>query len=199
MSINGIGFIGKMRSGKDEAANYIKSKYGGNILKFADPLYEIEAAIFKIVGIPIPEDKTKRRRLLQFIGTEWGRETIDPDLWIKLMDNKIMANRLLTDNFMMVTDVRFPNEVEVLRQHGFAIIQIQRPDDFRIAAGATLGNHASEVSLDAYTDFDIKILNNVDGLDAYHRTVDDVYNAIINDTYNKGVTYVTSHVTSGYI
>lgn len=198
MLIDGIGFIGKMRSGKDEAATYLQTKYGGQILKFADPLYEMETAIFRIAGIPVPDDKTKRRRLLQFLGTEWGRETIDSDLWIKLMDNKIMANRLLSGNFIMVTDVRFPNEVEILRQHNFAIISITRPDEFRIAAGATLGNHPSEIALDAYSDFDIKIMNNVNDLDAYHRTVDDVYCAILNDTYKKGITYVTSHVSTNY-
>jgi hypothetical protein len=191
--INGIGFIGKMRSGKDEAATYIKNVYGGRILKFADPLYEIEAAIFNIVGVPIPEDKAKRRRLLQFIGTEWGRQTIDDNIWANIMDNKLSNLDLLSYPVLnLVTDVRFPNEIEVLRKHNFKIIRIHRPESFRIMAGATNIDHPSETSLDNYNDCDAEIFNNVNSLESYHKTVNEVFTSIQNETLVKGMRYVTS-------
>lgn len=198
--IHGIGIIGKMRAGKDEAANFIVGKYGGCILKLADPLYEMEAAIFKIAGIPIPENKSERRQLLQFLGTAWGRETIDPDLWTKIMDNRITELKKLSCPIqVLVTDIRFPNEIDLLRKHNFNIIRITRPEMFRIAAGATNINHISETSLDDYIDFDVEILNNINNIDAYHCTVDDVYTDIQNKIFKKGIRYMTSTTSNSYL
>lgn len=190
--MQGYGLIGKMRSGKDEAASFLINKYGGKNLKFADPLYEMEAEIFRIAQVAIPEDKTKRRRLLQFLGTEWGRETIDPNLWAKVMDSRLIAQKYNSDaNRIFITDCRFPDEVEVLRKHDFKIIKIQRPNESRIAAGATNTDHPSETSLDNYTDFDVEVLNNVNNLDSYHSVIDQVYTDIVNGTLKKGMRYVS--------
>lgn len=142
-----IAFIGKMRSGKDTAAEYLLKYYCPDALfrKFADPIYEIEATIYNYLDYPIPEDKTKRRKLLQFIGTDFGRE-LDPDIWIKQMDNSLRG----LNKSIFITDCRFPNEVELLEKHGFSFIHIMAPESIRIERGATNLTHESEISLDDY-------------------------------------------------
>ena len=165
-----IGFIGKMRSGKDTAAEYLCSKYSDSfIYKFADPLYDIERAIFSIAHVPIPEDKTKRRRLLQFLGTEWGRETIDPDIWINIMAHRLQSARDWENIF--VTDVRFPNEVAVLKENGFKIFKIIRPDSEREKFGATHQSHLSETALDTFDEVD-GIIENDGNLVNFYEKID---------------------------
>jgi hypothetical protein len=178
-----LAFIGKMRSGKDEAALHLLNYCRARLFKFADPLYAMEAAIFEIAGIDIPVDKTKRRLLLQFLGTQWGRETINPNIWVDVMD-RTLTKYQYEDIF--ITDCRFPNEIELLRKHNFKIIKIDRPLEDRIKAGATNLDHISETVLDNYTDFDLGIHNDINDLKTYHSTVVDVYNALRTEKYEKG-------------
>ena len=62
------------------AAEYLISKHGGKVLKFADPLYEMQAEIYKIAGLK-HNSNTKDRKLLQLLGTDWGRNTKFPNIW----------------------------------------------------------------------------------------------------------------------
>jgi len=177
-------FIGKMRAGKDTCAEYLQQKYGGQIMKFADPLYDIQKAIYEIAGLPHTEF-TKDRLLLQFIGTDWGRKTIDPDLWMKIMkkrlENMLKKDKIKQENYLFndfsassifVTDARFPNEVQMLKEMGFIVVYIERPLEDRIAAGAKNLDHASETALDNFNDYDFHLHN--------HGTIRDLYKDINN-------------------
>lgn len=159
-----IGFSGKQRAGKDTSAEYLVNKYLGFIMKFADPIYDIEESAYHLAGLGSPEKypKSMRRGFLQFIGTEWGRKVIDPNIWINVMDEKLSrADSKHVSANLFVTDVRFPNEAELLRKHGFKIIRVNRPLDARLQAGATNLDHESETVLDNY-DFDC-VINNDNG------------------------------------
>jgi Deoxynucleotide monophosphate kinase len=92
------------------------------------------------------------RRILQWWGTEY-RRTEDPDYWTKAWERKA-AGYDLDHVHILVDDVRFLNELNVIRQLGGRLVRIDRPG---FAAG---GNHASETSLDGITDWDEMILNN---------------------------------------
>lgn len=92
------------------------------------------------------------RRVLQWWGTEYRRAQ-DPDYWTKAWAKKV--NQLdLNHLHVLVDDVRFVNELEVIRQNGGRFIRIVRPG----FDGAN--NHSSENSLDDYQDWDIVIDNN---------------------------------------
>ena len=162
-----IAFGHKQRAGKDESANYLKSKYGGVIVKFADPIYEIEREVFRIAGLGDPEHlpKERRRFLLQTIGTEWGRNQMGQDIWINAMDRKL--DSLPPESNIFITDMRFPNEAELALEHGFTLVEIWRPEEARVAAGATNVNHASENALEDYDGFDHVIFNNARLSDLY--------------------------------
>ena len=55
------------------------------------------------------------RKLLQFIGTELFRTNIAPDIWVKSLWLRVKSN---PDKNYVVTDVRFPNELNYLRDNG---------------------------------------------------------------------------------
>ena len=140
-----IGLIGKMRAGKDTAAKLFMDRFGGKVLKFAGPLYEMQDAIYKIIGEepPMVNGEPKDRRLLQLLGTEWGRE-MRPTIWVDTLLKRAAECR----DHIYVTDVRFPNEAEALHNAGFKLIRIHRSDALRVGAGASSESHASETSID---------------------------------------------------
>jgi len=91
------------------------------------------------------------RRILQWWGTEYRRAQ-DPDYWTKAWAHKVSGYDLARTH-ILIDDVRFMNELAVIKGLGGKIVKIDRPG---FAAG---GNHASETSLDEYTDWDAVILN----------------------------------------
>lgn len=91
------------------------------------------------------------RRILQWWGTEYRRAQ-DPDYWTKAWERKASAydpQKL----HILVDDVRFINELKMLRNLGARIVKIERPG---YAVG---GDHASETSLDGYQEWCRVILN----------------------------------------
>jgi hypothetical protein len=84
-----------------------------------------------IPGAPTP------RRLLQTIGTDWGRDLIHPDLWIH-----IWLFRARCSAGVIADDVRFNSEANAIRQLGGSIWAVTRP-------GATdASGHPSEAGID---------------------------------------------------
>lgn len=180
-----IVFTGKMRSGKDTAAEYLVDKYGGKILKFADPLYQMQVAIYKIAGLTPQKD----RKLLQFLGTDWGRDK-DPDLWVKIMErtlsiyNNNEETQLKGEGLFLtppinlfITDARFSNELDCMRYQNFALVRIIRNEQDRVDAGATNLTHESETSLDEFSGFDYTIDNN-GTLEEFLEKIDEIYHNV---------------------
>lgn len=141
-----IGIIGLAGSGKNTAGDYLVSK-GFKQDSFAAPLKDVTSAIF---GWPrhLLEGDTKvsrdfreqidpywsvkfgydvtPRHILQFIGTEVMRNSLHPDIWIDSMEKRIISNGC----DMVITDVRFPNEVEFIKSLNFGkIIRITRGEE----------------------------------------------------------------------
>jgi hypothetical protein len=91
------------------------------------------------------------RRILQWWGTEYRRAQ-DPDYWTKAWGRKVEQFDL-AHLHVLVDDVRFMNELNVIKEHGGLIVKIERPG----FDGAN--NHASETSLDAYQAWDRVVVN----------------------------------------
>lgn len=64
------------------------------------------------------------RRILQELGS--AMRAVDPDIWIRpVLAKAIEANDAGVP--VVVTDVRYPNEVEALKRAGFRLLHINRP------------------------------------------------------------------------
>jgi hypothetical protein len=115
--------------------------------------------------------------VLQYWGTEVCRKAFHDDIWIASLENKL---RLSKDN-VVISDCRFPNEIDSIRRAGGKIIWVQRgelPDWYDTAIAANAGHnyavqdlkmrkiHASETAW-VGTDFDAILDNN--------RTIDELY------------------------
>lgn len=162
MAFRIIGLTGAAGSGKTTVAQYIVDKRGGVRRPFAGPLkvmlqtfLEDQGAgfstAFRMVSGDLKEQPTDYlggrtpRQAMQMLGTEWGRG-LSPTLWVDAWRNGIERASLQASAdgvpaLIVVDDVRFPNEVEAIRQLGGIIIRIDRP-----GAGleGAAGRHASE-------------------------------------------------------
>lgn len=91
------------------------------------------------------------RRILQWWGTEYRRAQ-DHDYWTNAWEKKLQQYDLTTTH-ILVDDVRFVNELNIIKKHGGTFIKIERPG----FDGAN--NHSSENSLDHYDSWDLIIEN----------------------------------------
>jgi len=171
------GFSGKMGSGK----NYVSEKMfipklnsinpkKTLVMAFADHFKIDACAKFNIDynRIFVKKDD-ESRRMLQLAGTEEGRMKFGEDIWIKTLYAwmKVYADRGI-ERFI-ICDVRFPNEVELVKKLNGKVIRINAPkrniDAVTRESGGnqdkfnSILNHSSEVALDNYDGFDYIILN----------------------------------------
>jgi hypothetical protein len=132
-----IGICGKKQSGKDTAAKALV-KRGYTRIAFAGPLKIMVAKLFQCLNfdtetigemlngslkeMPISElGGHTTRYLLQTLGTEWGRASIDKDIWINIAIATAQQYRKA-----VITDVRFPNEAEAIKEADGIVIRILR-------------------------------------------------------------------------
>lgn len=125
-------------------------------------------------------DYLSPRYALQKLGTEWGRDCY-PDIWIEYAMR--VAKRLLVKGApifydarfgirswrmsdpeeikgVVISDVRFLNEVEGLKRHGAKVVRVYRPARKALAGAGE--QHRSETEQDAIPDdlFDFILHNN---------------------------------------
>lgn len=156
-----IGFTGKMGSGKSTAIAMVEeiAKVPSINVKFAQPLYDIQEAAYSIIegAYTRPETFVKDRKLLQWIGTEWGRG-LSEDLWVNLWQSTVQnILEYVPQGVITCDDVRFDNEAEKIKSMGGIIIKIQRSEATPDAPNGIAG-HASEKGVsDSLVDF---VINN---------------------------------------
>lgn len=113
-----IGLTGHLQAGKD-SVGLILTRLGYQRLAFADAL--------KALGREIGWDGTKSekgRHLLQVLGVS-VREILGEDTWIRVIENQIEACD--PESRFTITDVRFPNEAEMICDRGGEIWLVRRP------------------------------------------------------------------------
>lgn len=109
------------------------------------------------------------RRILQALGTDAIR-TLDDGFWVRMAMHKAAELREPTRRWpsgelytpgrpVVVTDVRFPNEAEAIRQAGGVLVRVERP-------GFDGDGHATETALDGFPE-DYIVANDAD-LEALH-------------------------------
>lgn len=95
------------------------------------------------------------RELLQEVGTDAMRNVIHPNIWV----NGLFADYNASSKWI-ISDTRFPNEIESIKKHNGLTIRINRDSFLRTGKVFYTDNHESETALDDYQGFDYVINNN---------------------------------------
>lgn len=157
----------KPQCGKTTVAHYLQEVHGFRRVPFAGSLKAMMRPLLMDIGYDLVEieklengDKTQiipgtdrtLRHLYQTLGTEWGRNSVDPNVWVNVWQKKVALMERTFRN-IVVDDMRFPNELEAVLDMGGEAWMIER--DSAPAAPA----HASEGGLSDYL-FPVTIDNN---------------------------------------
>lgn len=149
-----------MQSGKSEIAKTLQLSRGFKLVKFADPFRSFIRDLL-VQGGASPEAAERMveegalkervipglgvsvRTMLQTAGSDWGRQRISPDLWVKLAEIKVKRT-LEAGVPVVIDDLRFPNEYEMVLRLGGHPVKVVR------SGTRPYQGHASEGLLEGY-------------------------------------------------
>ena len=136
-----VALTGAAGSGKSNVAKYLSegrhSHYGSNVpfvrTKFSGTLKKMLMQIPNVT-IDMIEGKLKEepqelfggktpREVMQTLGTEWGRDSVYSKIWLDSWERSVCD---LT--YVVVEDLRYLNEAELVKNRGGEIWRIKRPD-----------------------------------------------------------------------
>lgn len=192
-----IGLSGNLRSGKDATFLAIQELYpDAERVSFAEKIKDSAAQSLGIsrelmdvlknhenihIGIVgstvgmLPTDQASEiakwsitmREYLQLYGTEGHREIFGDNFWV---DQALPADTEHTDRLLVVTDMRFPNEIERVRELGGVCVKVER------YSNSNHSNHSSEQNLDNLIDI---VLDNTGDLDDLKNEVEDLMEKLL--------------------
>jgi hypothetical protein len=177
---NIIAFSGGMGVGKSTAIRVLTSVAPGHVrlVKFAGPLYDMQELIYARIASVYqrPETFVKDRKLLQWLGTDWGR-SLSESLWVDLWQTSAKDVLERPNHIVVCDDCRFDNEADAIHALGGIVINIKRPDAHSHAEGGVgIKAHASENGLSA-NKIDHQVSN--DGsLSDYTATLTELFNKL---------------------
>jgi hypothetical protein len=127
-----IGLTGLARCGKDTfckyARNYLENKgHESQRLAFADELKkDVDAFLIEKLGISAFTEVTEEKEIIRPMLTTWGTEIMrkkDDLHWVKKVEKVIVENQ--KNNIVsIVTDIRFPNEINYIHKLGGKVIHL---------------------------------------------------------------------------
>ena len=154
-----IGLSGKKQNGKSTTANWLTQHYGYEQVSFGAALKEAVSIIF---GFPMDkfEDGVWKetvdpfwgvtpRHILETVGTRCLRDNFRQDIWVKVVERKLANYKYRR---IVLTDVRFPTEVDAIRSWGGEIWRLVHPDR---QSGST---SVPETALDTYALWDHQLI-----------------------------------------
>lgn len=164
MSYPNIALMGRARSGKDTIARRLIHQDAYVRVAFADPLKDmalrIDPYVTKYGNGPLlrlsdivhadgweraKDEHPEVRSFLQHLG-QYIREQ-DEDFWLRQGLRKLDEAEKWNLP-AVVTDVRYPNEYEALRDRGFKMVRVQRPPIQQTYPDVAAALHDSETALD---------------------------------------------------
>lgn len=140
-----IGLVGYIGSGKGTVRDILVREHGYHGFAFADALKDAVATIFTWPrGLLEGDSNASRafrervdpwwshklgyevtpRLILQKMGTEACRHGIADNIWIAALEKRIHGY-----NDVVISDVRFPNEIDFVRSAGGVIVRVKRGED----------------------------------------------------------------------
>lgn len=150
-----IGFSGRAHSGKSTIAREVVKQVGTHayLMAFATPLKSMLATLMAYGGVDVSELPKEEpsdvlmghslRHAMQTLGTEWGRDCLDPSFWCHMaqlrMDvilrdrasmrgavSTLLKGRKVEAPVFVFDDVRFDTEVRFINLHGGYVIHLNR-------------------------------------------------------------------------
>ncbi len=172
-----IGIQGALGAGKTTIRKTLVSDMGFTPMSMADPIKVALMSMGATRSEMYGEDKPKPNELwggktnrfaMQTLGTEWGRQIIQPDIWVECIRRSI--DTMYQDHVgipprtnlghqplrIVIDDIRFRNEMELIHQFGGNLWTVRRPSveyaeykqrllrKFGWSIGRPLGIHESE-------------------------------------------------------
>lgn len=169
-----IGLVGRRGVGKDTVGDYLVSRHGFRKQAFARPIKEACALLFQVDPL-VFEDRTLKetplkynlspRQMAQLVGTDFFRNQVSPTFWLDYFEDWLASHR---DEAVVVTDVRFQNEVDLIRKLGGEVWFIARNTGDR---NEVADLHISESGIDSLSNITRTVPN--DGtLEELHASVE---------------------------
>jgi hypothetical protein len=165
-----IGITGRKFNGKDTLAKYFINTYNYKRYAFADPLKEACRHIFgfnddQLYG-ELKEQvdeywNTTPRNIFQYVGTELfrnnlskcpGLEWVEENIWYNVLKKSILDQwEKNPDQLIVITDIRFQNEIDLIKELGGISIKITKDNILNT------DTHTSEIDIDKLNvDYNIK-------------------------------------------
>lgn len=152
-----IGLTGYAGTGKDTVREILCKAHGFEGMAFADPIRMMLRELLLCSGITdawmqdrqlkesvIPALGVSYRHMAQTLGTEWGR-SLHPDFWTRLtgayIDDAHQQQHSTRCAPFVISDVRFANEAQFIRDRGGLIWRLERK------AAVPVRAHASEAEI----------------------------------------------------
>lgn len=203
-----IGLVGFIGSGKGTVGEILESK-GFKRDSFAAPLKDAVSTIFgwnrallegdtkdsrewREKNDPFWSEKFGKpfspRMALQLMGTEAGREIFHRDIWVISLFHRSQGKNIV------VTDVRFKNEIDFIQRNGGFVVRVKRGNDpnwYDIAARANAGEEQALMAMEMSeihrsewdwcgSKFDYEICND-DTIESLKSKVEDMLTIISNN------------------
>jgi len=189
-----IGLTGRAGSGKDTVADFLCETHGFVQLALADPLRHGLQAMLGLTAeqlhrrdikeTPIDWIGKSPRELMQTLGTEWARDLIHPDLWLRRAEQRIAQIKasppILHVAGIVVSDIRYENEADWLRGLGGKLWLIKRNKGHQLDGKAAA--HSSEQHIPTQMG-EPRIYN----FSTFDNLYDQVTEALMTDPHRKDV------------
>lgn len=154
-----VGITGRKYHGKDTIGKILCDQFGFERLAFGDALKDACQSIFHFDWNQLHGNAKESmdsywgvtpRDVYQVVGTELFRHSfsqyfphIGTNLWVQSLERKYLAH--YKDKKVVVTDVRFQNEIDMIHRHGGVILRVCRDVETH-----SFVSHESEKYIDSF-------------------------------------------------
>ena len=141
-----IGLLGRIGSGKGTVAEELVNTYGFRQDSYASTLKDMTAVLFNWDRAMLEGDTSESREAREQVDVWWsdklGIKDFTPRLALQLIGTNVFRNNFHQDIWLLsvmarykdgenvvISDCRFPNEVQAIRDLGGRIIQVDRGEE----------------------------------------------------------------------
>jgi energy-coupling factor transporter ATP-binding protein EcfA2 len=134
-----IGIAGPKNSGKNTCAAHLSRYFPSSVVHaFAEPVKRVcqqlyllsEEQLYDVVAKETVDTRwgLTPRQMFQRVGTDYVRNQLDPEFWTKHFEFWWSKQRQQNpDTVILVPDVRFQNEVDLIQRLGGKVVYVYRP------------------------------------------------------------------------